>query len=548
MKTMDRRLFLFRAGIITLCVFFNSCLKKLNPGAKYSHIAGTLKGPNVKAGHILRDKKPLPPPVSERFVKTLIIGSGVSGLSAARWLKKQGHTDFEILELESFIGGNAHSSSNSVTSYPLGAHYIPIVNNSDNFIIDFLQEAGVITHIENGLPFYNEHYLCFDPEERLLINGHWQESLVPEFGLEGFDREQIKKFFEEIKKLKSLKGNDQKYAFDIPLDKSSADEEFMDLDKISFKTYLLENGYTSPYLQWYLDYCCKDDYGRLSEDVSAWAGLHYFASRRGEAANAESTAVLTWPEGNGWLIKKLADETREHIRKDCMCYNISYPDAGELVIADIVNTKTGVTERIKAEKIILATPQFINQKIINIPTSRGFNQKNLQYSPWFVANVTVNGIPSSKGPELCWDNVGYNTLSVGYINSSHQHLSLNETKKVLTWYLPLCSQEPRLARLSAYTRNYEQWLDILIPELEYMHPGITYNIERVDGWVWGHGMIAPTVGYIWGNNRKNAQKSLDNKVFFAHSDLSGISIFEEAFHQGIKAAADVLSSYKNYAS
>ncbi len=545
MKSMGRRLFLFRAGIITLGIFLSGCLRKASLSGKYSHITGSLKGPDSKAGHIMRDRTPLPQPADEHFVKTLIIGSGVSGLSAARWLQKQGHTDFEILELENHIGGNSHSAGNAVSSYPLGAHYIPIVNNGDELMVDFLEEAGVITHFENGLPFYNEDYLCFDPKERLLINGHWQETLVPEFGLEEADKAQMKKFFGEMEELKLLKGKDQKYAFDIPLDKSSADTAFLDPDKISFKAYLQEKGYTSPYLLWYVDYCCKDDYGRLSGDVSAWAGLHYFASRKGKAANAESTAVLTWPEGNGWLVKKLADKTRDHIRKDCMCYSISYPQNGEHLIAEVLNTKTGNTSRIKAEKIILATPQFINQKIINIPVSRGFNQSAMQYSPWFVANITINGIPPSIGPDLCWDNVAYNKPSLGYINSSHQHLSTDGTKKVLTWYLPLCNQEVRLARLAAYTRTYEQWLDILIPELEYMHPGITSNIENVDAWVWGHGMIGPTVGYIWGNDRKKAQKTPDNKLFFAHSDLSGISVFEEAFHQGIKAATEVISSYKN---
>jgi hypothetical protein len=57
-------------------------------------------------------------------------------------------------------------------------------------------------------------------------------------------------------------------------------------------------------------------------------------------------------------------------------------------------------------------------------------------------------------------------------------------------------------------------------------------------------MIAPTVDFIWGPDRKAAQAPLKNSLFFAHTDLSGISIFEEAFHQGIKAATDVLAAYE----
>jgi len=55
-----------------------------------------------------------------------------------------------------------------------------------------------------------------------------------------------------------------------------------------------------------LNYCCKDDYGSTLENTSAYAGLHYFCARRAKAANAESSAVLTWPEGNSFLVNKLA--------------------------------------------------------------------------------------------------------------------------------------------------------------------------------------------------------------------------------------------------
>ncbi|GAA4925324.1 NAD(P)/FAD-dependent oxidoreductase [Mucilaginibacter defluvii] len=480
-----------------------------------------------------------------RQIKTLIIGSGISGLSAARWLKKHGHHDFELVELEDHMGGNSHCGNNAVSSYPLGAHYITIANNDDSLLLDFLQDIGVITHYENAQPVYNDYYLCFDPEERLLINGQWQEGLVPDFGIGDNDREQIKKFFTLINELKKSKGEDGKFGFDIPLDNSSTDQKYRQLDKISFKAYLTQNGYTSPYLLWYLNYCCKDDYGQKADDVSAWAGLHYFAARRGTAANAEENAVLTWPEGNGWLMNILARDVKEHIHIGTMCSQISLKSGGG-ISAEILDIKKNITYTIEAEKVIMASPQFVNQKIFAGSEKRQLDLNKLNYSPWFVANITVNDLPQNKGAGLCWDNVAYNMASVGYVNASHQHVNNIEKKRVITYYLPLCDYEPRIARLAAYTRTYQQWLDIIIPELEYMHPGITPCIEQVDGWVWGHGMISPQINYIWGADRKNAQQAVNDSLFFAHTDLSGISIFEEAFHQGIKAANDVLASYEQH--
>jgi len=84
------------------------------------------------------------------------------------------------------------------------------------------------------------------------------------------------------------------------------------LDTLTFAAWLDAQALTDPQLRWYLDYCCRDDYGATAAEVSAWAGLHYFASRHGfhppgdEAAERE--AVLTWPEGNALLTRRMAGE------------------------------------------------------------------------------------------------------------------------------------------------------------------------------------------------------------------------------------------------
>ncbi|PWS28378.1 FAD-dependent oxidoreductase [Pedobacter yonginense] len=534
---LKRRSFLLRVGLITGGIIINGCLRKIK--SKYD-ITGNLSGPNSKVGHLLRDKSNLPDPTVVRQVKTLIIGSGISGLSAARWLQKSGEEDFEIIELEKHPGGNSHFGTNQVSSYPLGAHYITVANNEDELLIDFLKETNVITHFENEIPYYNDYFLTFDPEERLLINGEWQDGLIPDFGLPDKDKQQIKDFLALATKLKNTKGSDGKFVFNIPISSSSTDQHYRDLDKITFKKYLQEQGYTSKYLLWYLNYACKDDYGQQLDKISAWAGLHYFSSRRGTAVNAEQNAVLTWPEGNGWLMKQLAQKLSKHIKTSTVCCEINYATNGNIV-ATVFNALSNITEKIEAKSIILASPQFVNNRLIK-NLHRPIDYSPFNYSPWLIANITLNRLPQSKGRGLCWDNVAYDTPSVGYVNSAQQHLEMSDDKKVLTYYLPLCDFEPAVARLAAYSRNYEQWLDIVIPELEIIHPGITQSIEKIDFWVWGHGMIAPGKDFIWSENLEKARTSLEDKVFFAHSDLSGISIFEEAFHQGINAAKQVLNA------
>ena len=77
------------------------------------------------------------------------------------------------------------------------------------------------------------------------------------------------------------------------------------LDRLSMSDWLDERGFTSPRLRWLVEYGCRDDYGATPDDVSAWAGLFYFASRR-KSPGAEPQPLLTWPEGNGRLVAHLA--------------------------------------------------------------------------------------------------------------------------------------------------------------------------------------------------------------------------------------------------
>jgi hypothetical protein len=80
-----------------------------------------------------------------------------------------------------------------------------------------------------------------------------------------------------------------------------------------------------------------------------------------------------------------------------------------------------------------------------------------------------------------------------------------------------------------------------------MHPGISSEIQSIDMWPWGHGMIRPSVGFIWSDTRHKMKDECGN-VLFAHSDMSGMSNFEEAQYHGIEAAKKVLALMTRRAS
>src|SRR5688572_30403442 len=279
-----------------------------------------LSGPNFALGHRLRTMD-FGSVTEETSTDVVIVGGGIAGLSAARYLKK--YTDnFQLLELGSEVGGNALGGSNSTSAFPWGAHYLPLPGDGDEELTAFLKEINVITGYQNGLPIYNEYYLCFDPKERLYINHYWQEGILPHEGVPQTDRDEMERFTALMQEYKSRKGNDGRYAFTIPLDKSSNDADLLKLDEITMRDFLTQHRFHSPYLTWYVNYCCADDYGSSLSDTSAWAGIHYFASRKGTAANASSDSVLTWPEGNYWLVNQLKKNVADQIGPNNLVYQV----------------------------------------------------------------------------------------------------------------------------------------------------------------------------------------------------------------------------------
>ncbi len=496
--------------------------------------SGSIQGANHKLGHLLRDLPSYPREQGPHH-SVLIVGGGVSGLSAAWWLQKKNFKDFVLLEMDEEVGGNSRSGKNSVSAYPWGAHYVPLPSETAHTVRELFEELGVIKGYKNKQPIYNEYYLCSDPEERLFVNGNWQEGHIPQVALSADQKRQYQEFFQEINRLKKQTGKDGKPAFTIPIALSSQDPEFLKWDTITFQKWMESYQWDSEYLHWYVNYCCRDDFGAPYDQVSAWAGIHYFASRSGEAANADSDTVLTWPEGNGWLVQKLEEKVQSHVRKNSFVIGIKQHKQKTEV--EILDTKNKTIQVWTADQVIFAAPRFIAKRVI---ADFAQNTDSYEYSPWLVANITLKKFPLQKGEHLAWDNVNYYSRSLGYVVATHQNLS-TQSATVISYYKPLDEDTPSAMRKMALQKNYDEWAFEVVTDLQARHPEIAEQIQNLDVWIWGHGMIIPRPGFIWGKEQALRQASV-GRLHFAHTDMSGISIFEEAQYWGVEAAKKCLNT------
>ena len=263
-------------------------------------------------GHRLREGR-VPAPTETLRAPVVIVGGGIGGLSAAWQLARDGMSDFRLFEMEAEPGGNARSGENEVSPFPWGAHYLPLPTREGRSIRELRSDLGVLTgSIEAEAPVYDERHLVHAPQERLYINGLWQEGLLPRIGVAQRDLDQYGRFEDIIQRFKAARDGAGRKPFALPIRLSGIDAAADELDAMSMRDWLLAQGFDSPFLHWYADYACRDDYGTRAADTSAWAGLHYYACRDGQAANADSHSVLTWPEGNGWIVKRLSEWLRAH--------------------------------------------------------------------------------------------------------------------------------------------------------------------------------------------------------------------------------------------
>ncbi|MFA7317124.1 MAG: FAD-dependent oxidoreductase [Sulfuricella sp.] len=529
---MNRRDFL-----LTLAA--SSCISGCRPQANPRLPAGEMLGPSMERGHRLRGRD-FPAPSETRKTGVAIVGGGIAGLSAAWKLNKSGFGDFQLFELEDVAGGNARSGKNAVSSYPWWAHYLPLPGVEARETRELLADLGVLQgdpYAEN--PSYDERYLCFAPQERLYRNGLWQEGILPQIGTSHIDQEQYRRFFALLEQFRQRHDAAGSRAFAIPAARSARDPDLMALDGISMRHFLFLHKLDSPLLHWYVNYGCRDDYGSDYAMVSAWAGLHYFASRDGRAANADSDQVLTWPEGNGWLVKQIQKGFSERIVSGALVQRME--ETKSHVELDVFMHSENRSVRWQADRVIFAAPMFVLPHVFEgLAESLKQSCQQVRYAPWLVANLTLNSLPNpGHGAPPSWDNVLYDSPALGYINASHQSLRSHEGPTVLTYYWALSSAPEKNARQRLFDTPHPQWAESILQDLSRPHPDIRNKVEQLDIFRWGHAMSMPVPGWIWSAARERLALP-HGRVHFAHSDLSGFSIFEEANYWGVKAAERIL--------
>jgi monoamine oxidase len=531
MSEASRRGFLARGAAALLAPAAPALLTGCAPPDDWrTRVDGRWIGDNAALGHRVRDAARdagAPADAPARRCDVLVVGAGIAGLAAARALQRAGVEDFAVLELEDQAGGNSRGHAMHGLRCPLGAHYLPLPGKSAPDIQEWLVDIGLAKSSASGLK-WDERQLCHSPQERLFIAGRWQDGLLPDVPRDSPTQAQYRRLS------KALADTGKALGFALPTARAPWTPGHAALDAMTFADWLRAQGIVDPLVLAYLDYCCRDDYGAGSATVSAWAGVHYFASRHGFSAPGDDAGerdpVLTWPDGNAPLAHALRAPFADRVHTGRAVFRIDQGihDVDAQAFVDTPGAPPRL-ERWTARHVIVATPLFIAAHVLRAPPPALVEVARTQrHAPWMVANLLLDAPPLDRmGAPLSWDNVIHGSPSLGYVDAQHQSLAPVIGERLLTAYWAFADTDRK--RLLAM--SWQDATQTILADLQPVHPDLSQRLRKIDLVRHGHAMAIPAPGMRSGAALAAIAGSAP-RLSFAHADLSAYSVFEEAFTRG----------------
>ena len=144
---------------------------------------------------------------------------------------------------------------------------------------------------------------------------------------------------------------------------------------------------------------------------------------------------------------------------------------------------------------------------------------------------------------MAWDNVLYDSPSLGYVVATHQTgpaSGRDNGPTVWTWYHAYAGEEAKAAREKLYGATWEELASAVLADLCRAHPDLPPLVTRIDVMRWGHAMLRPVPGFLSNPVRRLPDAPLGG-VRFAHADCAGLPLFEDAQDAGVRAAESILT-------
>lgn len=415
------------------------------------------------------------PPVLRRY-DVVIVGGGLSGLSAAHFLDKY---NFLLLEKEIHFGGNASLEEYESQAYATGSAF------------DFKGSESEQLASELGLKL-----LPINNPDPTIVNGKW----VPDTWRAGLD---------ELPYPKSVRESFKKFKKDVLALTATAHPEKYDAEPLS--KYLA--GY-APEIKLWWDAYGPSNWGAKSDETSFYVAMIDFADMTEEPFN---DTRVTLPGGNGVtsqrLVARLEPQHREQLLGGATV--VAVEQQNQEVIVTYMHA--GRLHAVAAKAAIMATPKFIASFLVaGLPPAQRDAMNAIRYIPYPVINLIFDKPVYDRAYDTWCPGKAF-TDFVPADWPIRKRPGYHPKNEILTFYTPLDSTERH--RLLTVDGCKSIALDVLrdfkklLPEFHDAEPVEVHLYRR------GHPMFMSSPG-VYTKIMPAASHPME-RIFFANTDSLG---------------------------
>jgi monoamine oxidase len=453
--------------------------------------AAQVDGDHFAICHEVRDGTEFPkPPVSKRY-DVIVIGGGVSGMSAAYFLRDH---NFLLLEKEPHFGGNAYREEYQGQGFATGSAF----DEEGTESYQLAKELGITL-------------LPVDSWDPSIIRGEYVEDTW-HGGLHHLPyppsvRAAFKKFRATL----------------LAMD---PDKDAAHLDSFPITDVL--KSYPPELTQWW-DAYGPSNWGAKTQDTAALCVVEDLHFNAGE----EKDVRVTLPGGNGALAHALATSlAAKHGDRMLGDATIVTVEPGHSEV-NVTYFREGETHTVAAKAVIMATPKFITARIVSgIPEAQAVAMRSFRYCPYPVVNMIFDKPLYNRAYDTwCPGNAFTDFIVADWVLQKNDK-AYKQKDNILTFYAPLSeSQRPLLLQeesCQTIAENILRDFRKLQPEFRGAEPIEIHLYRR------GHPMYLP----VPGNFTKTIPLACQpmDRVFFANTDsvgpVSDISAAVVSGHRG----------------
>lgn len=473
-----------------------STIKLAQPG---THIR-TATQQFIQAHAYLRDGTALGAPSRTLSADVIVVGAGLSGLTAAALLEKQGKHVL-LVESEARVGGAAVSANLASGRVALGSVYFVEKTEAVQTVLNM---AGVQEQVcaEDGYVF----------EGRTVIRDIWSDAGIASIATDATDRDGLKQFRDDL-----LAMGDNVPSYPLPAVLSAKLAAY----DTSALPYIRK--YKAPTLERILDAYSRSAMGAHLANVNVYSLLNFYISEFGASFG---TPRYTFAGGTAVVSNGLGASLQD-INLNMLAVRVS--QSGLRVMVDCVDAQ-GALVRCTAGAAVIAAPKFqIPRLLADCSAERAAASRSLLYAPFATIHVVSD---KPLVPTDIYDT--WHLSAQGYTDVINPNSIQGNTfdKNIATLYVPLGLQDRRMmqdeAQFAVHVSNVvAEFARTLTDEQKA-------SIVEVYCWGWGHGLVIPSPGSHTGIAQ--AASSDAGRIVFANTDCDASPAIENAIENGAIAA------------